>query len=328
MPRRIAVLAEHKNGELSEVTYELLAAGRRIAQSEQDRLEAVLFGEGVEPLSAGLGAADTVLLLEHPGWTFPFTSESVAPLAAVIRERDVDLVLVAGTNVSMGLGTGLAAFLGAGFVNFCTGLRDEAGSVILTSRLFGGKIVTESRLRENRGVVSVYPGSFPVEEGRGEGCPPVERIRAAVEAPKIKFLTFIEPQAGDVDITKQDILVSVGRGIQSQDNIELAEELAQVLGTVVSSSRPVVDQGWLPLTRQVGKSGMIVKPRLYLALGISGAPEHQEGMKNAKTIVAVNTDPKAPIFDIANFGAVADLFEVVPALIDVLKRKKVESRGG
>ncbi len=125
-----------------------------------------------------------------------------------------------------------------------------------------------------------------------------------------------------MDITQQDLLVAVGRGIQQKDNLELAEELAQALGGAVCASRPVVDQGWLPPTRQVGKSGMTVKPKLYLALGISGAPEHQEGMKGAEVIIAVNTDPKAPIFDIAHFGAELDVLDLLPALTEAIQAKK------
>jgi electron transfer flavoprotein alpha subunit len=150
----------------------------------------------------------------------------------------------------------------------------------------------------------------------------VETVALDVPAPTVKFCEFIEPEAGDVDITKQDILVSVGRGIQGEDNLELAEELAEVLGGAVCASRPVVDQGWLPMTRQVGKSGMIVKPRLYLALGISGAPEHVEGMQGAKTIIAVNTDEQSPIFNVAQYGVCADLFDIAPALVDAIKERQ------
>jgi len=150
----------------------------------------------------------------------------------------------------------------------------------------------------------------------------VEEPAVSLPPAKVTFKKFIEPKSGDVDITKQDVLVSVGRGIQSQDNIALAEELADALGGAVCGSRPVIDQGWLSLTRQVGKSGMIVKPKAYLALGISGAPEHWEGMQNSALIIAVNTDAKAPIFDGAHYGVVADLLDIMPALTEKIKAKK------
>ena len=133
---------------------------------------------------------------------------------------------------------------------------------------------------------------------------------------------YEEPAAGDIDITQQEVLVSVGRGLQGEANLDLAEELAEVLGGAVSGSRPAIDMGWLPMTRQVGKSGMQVKPKLYLALGISGAPEHVEGMKDSTLIIAINSDAGAPIFNVAHFGVAEDLLEVVPVLIDKAKERK------
>jgi electron transfer flavoprotein alpha subunit len=147
----------------------------------------------------------------------------------------------------------------------------------------------------------------------------VESVAAAASPGRMAFRGMIRPEAGGVDITKQEILVSVGRGIESQENIELVEELAEALGATVSASRPIIDSGWMPKVRQVGKSGLTVKPKLYLAVGISGAPEHLQGMKDAELIVAINTDPNAPIFDVADYGVCADLFDVVPALTECAK---------
>jgi electron transfer flavoprotein alpha subunit len=162
--------------------------------------------------------------------------------------------------------------------------------------------------------VTLVVGTAPAEPGSVAGSPPIERIGVAAADGRIRFRRFIRPEAGDVDIARESILVSVGRGIGEQENLELVEVLATALGGVVSSSRPIADAGWLPRTRQVGKSGQRVKPRLYLALGISGAPEHLEGMRGADLIMAVNTDPRAPIFGVAHYGAVADVLDVIPAL--------------
>jgi electron transfer flavoprotein alpha subunit len=160
----------------------------------------------------------------------------------------------------------------------------------------------------------VVAGAYPAAAGRVAGSPTIERVSPPPPDQRVRFRRLVRPEAGDVDITREGILVSVGRGIGEQENIELVEALASALGGAVSSSRPIADAGWLPRTRQVGKSGLRVKPKLYLALGISGAPEHLEGMRDAELIVAVNTDPRAPIFGVAHYGAVADILDVVPAL--------------
>jgi len=167
-------------------------------------------------------------------------------------------------------------------------------------------------------IVSVVTGAFPAAAGRGTTA--VEQIGAPIPLSDLRtrFTRLIRPAAGDIDITTYDKLLSVGRGIGGKENIELAQELAGALGAALAGSRPITDAGWLPKTRQVGKSGLGVKPKLYLMLGISGAPEHLEGMKDAELIIAVNTDAKAPIFDVAHYGATCDLFEVAEAMLEQL----------
>jgi electron transfer flavoprotein alpha subunit len=152
--------------------------------------------------------------------------------------------------------------------------------------------------------------------------PKVEDVSVTLQkAPGVSFKRYIEPEAGDVDITQQDVLVSVGRGMQSQDNLQVARDLAKELGGAVCGSRPVIDQGWLPMSCQVGKSGATVKPKLYIAAGISGAPEHVEGMKGAELIIAINTDPGAPIFGVAHFGIEEDATDVLPALLEAVRAR-------
>ena len=172
-------------------------------------------------------------------------------------------------------------------------------------------------------ILGLLPGARAAEKGRSDQKPQIEDVQVTLpDTLRVQFKKYLEPEAGDVDITKQDVLVSVGRGIQTQDNIALAEELAQALGGAVSGSRPVIDQGWLPLSRQVGKSGAAVKPKLYLALGISGAPEHVEGMRGAEVIIAINTDAHAPIFNVAHYGVVGDLFDIVPPLTEEINKRR------
>ncbi|MDO9111849.1 MAG: electron transfer flavoprotein subunit alpha/FixB family protein, partial [Desulfatirhabdiaceae bacterium] len=276
-----------------------------------------------------LSVSDSVFVLNHPQLDMPSSEVVAALLKTLVEQKNVFLMLIGGTNVSTGIGPKLSFRLNLPFINFCKNIRLENGSVILTSQLFGGKILSDVRLPDNNGVVSVYPGSFPIDAGKSDRKPFIEVLDLPLwesiplgEETKVIFKQYIEPEAGDIDITKQDILVSIGRGIANADNIALVNELADALGGALCASRPVIDQGWLPLSRQVGKSGMNVRPKLYLALGISGAPEHQEGMKNSQLVIAVNTDSKAPIFDIAQYGVVEDLFEIVPQLIEELKKMK------
>lgn len=322
MSQGILIWAEHLRGQVSEITFEMLGIGRQLANALKVPLVAAVAGEGVTSLANQLGMADKVLLVENPALTLAPAATQASVLHALVQQEQAALVLVGGTNVSLGVGTILAIRTKLPYINFCKAARAEGDAVIATSQLFGGKILADTRLPNHRGILSVYPGAFPAEAGRRAGTP--ELIPAAVEVASspVKFEQFIEPETGDVDITQQEVLVAVGRGIQSQDNIPLAEELAAALGGAVCASRPVIDQGWLPLSRQVGKSGMTVKPRLYLALGISGAPEHWEGMQGSRLIVAVNTDPKAPIFDGAHFGTTVDALDLLPVLTEKVKARK------
>ena len=185
--------------------------------------------------------------------------------------------------------------------------------------------MTEISLPDKTTLITIIPGGYKPEEGQSTAAPDITMVDApAMEDLRIKLKQYIEPEAGDVDISKESILISVGRGISNQDNVEIAEELAEAFGGVVCASRPVVDQGWLPTSRMVGKSGQKVKPKLYLAFGISGALEHVEGMADSETIIAINSDPTAPIFDIAKYGVEIDLFD----LIDTLIEKVTEAKGG
>lgn len=178
--------------------------------------------------------------------------------------------------------------------------------------------MAESDLADTTTIITMIPGGYKPEEGQG-GPPEVMPISVSVADLRVTLKEYIEPEVSDVDITQEDVLIAIGRGIQSEDNIELAEELAELIGGAVCASRPVVDQGWLPTPRMVGKSGQLVKPKLYLALGISGAPEHVEGMAGADNIIAVNIDPGAPIFDIAKYGAEVDLFDLIDYLLEALE---------
>ena len=322
MANAILVLAEQLRGEICDITYEMLGAGRALAGATGVPLYAALLGSEAAPLAGKLGAADKVFVVDNPQLNLAPAGTVAVALKALMDQTQAGLLLLGCTNVSLGIGSVVAAKSGLPLVNFCRAAKADGGAVVCTSQLFGGKILSDVRLADSRGIVSIYPGAFAPDAGKSDKSPAVEKVEVPVEAPKVTFKQYLEPETGDVDITKQNVLVGVGRGMQTQDNLQLAEDLAQVLGGAVCASRPVIDQGWLPLSRQVGKSGMNVKPRVYLAFGISGAPEHWEGMQNSQCIIAVNTDPKAPIFDGAHYGVVGDALEVLPALTDKIKARK------
>lgn len=322
MANALLILAEQLRGQISDITFEMLGAGRSLAEALGIPLYAVLLGQEAGGLAGKLGMADKVFVVANPLLTMAPADTVARALAQLMKREQAGMVWVGGTNVSMGIGSFLAAETGLPFVNYCRAAKASGGGVDLVSQLFGGKILADVRLADARGIVSISPGAFPLEAGKTDKAVVVEPVELAVDAPRTAFVKYLEPDTGDVDITKQNVLVAVGRGMQTQDNLALAEDLANVLGGAVCASRPVIDQGWLPLSRQVGKSGMSVKPRLYLALGISGAPEHWEGMQGSQTIVAVNTDPKAPIFDGAHYGICGDALEILPLLTDKVKARK------
>ena len=325
MSQDVFVLAEHLKGQLTDSTFELLGIGREIAAQAGGRLVAVLLGKDVRLLAEELGAADVVLYVDDERLSELVPEAYWRVLAGLIREKEPKLTLLPTSSLGMDLGGAISVELNLPLIAFCKQLAVQDGSIVATCELYAGRAVVEAEIRDGAGLALVLPGASPADKGRSERTPAVEEVQPAPDLAevRVRFMALIEPPPGDVDITRQDILVSVGRGIQRQENLPLVQELAEALGAVVSSSRPVVDQQWLPATRQVGKSGMRVKPRLYLAVGISGAPEHVEGMRDSQLIVAINSDARAPIFNVAHYGAVADLFEVLPRLTEAVKKQRV-----
>jgi electron transfer flavoprotein alpha subunit len=301
----IFVLVEHHDGTVADPTHELLGKA-----AELGRPIACLFGNGARGLADGL-AAEAVLSVEDPMLERFLPEAYAATLAALVDARDPRLVLIANTTVGMDVAGALSARTGRPLVAYCTEIGFEGDATVMTSQVYGGKLSAEVEV-DRPAIASVIAGSFEPATG---GSPAIEEVAAPdLSGVRTEFLARVEPEAADVDITAEEILVSVGRGIGGEENIELAQELADALGATVSGSRPVTDAGWLAKTRQVGKSGRKVKPKLYLACGISGAPEHLEGMSDAELIIAINSDEKAPIFDVAHYGTTEDLFDVLPAL--------------
>ncbi len=319
---KIFVFPEVYQGEVKEISFEILGLAQEIKEKTGGDLHVLLAGKGVKEFVPQFGLADKVLLLDNEKLegVSPFIYQNI--LFQVLKDRAPELILFGHTSIGMDLAGFVALKLNFPMVAFCKNVKAENGHLMATSLICGGKILADVKIKDNKGVCLVLPGSYPAEKGKVEGTKEVEELSLSEIEEKIKFEKFIIPEVEDIDITKENILVAVGRGIQNQENLEVAEELAQVLGGALAASRPVVDQGWLPLTRVVGRSGKSVKPKLYLSLGISGAPEHVEGMKDAGLIIAINTDPNAPIFQTAHYGVVGDIFDIVPALVEEIKARK------
>jgi electron transfer flavoprotein alpha subunit len=314
MANDILVLADHLRGQLSDPTLELVGKARELAGATGGQVVVALLG--APDLAGQIAGADTVLTVDHPTLT-DYTPEAwEKTLLHIVNERQPRLVLIANTTIGMDLGAGLSAAWGAPLVAYAVRLEADGGDIVATAQVYGGKLLAEVALEGDKGICTVVAGSFPATAGGGS--PSVEAVAPppGLDDLKTSFLTMVEPEGGDVDITAAEILVSVGRGIGSQDNLDEVQELADALGAPLSASRPVTDAGWLPKTRQVGKSGLKVKPKVYLTFGISGAPEHLEGMRDAELIIACNTDANAPIFDVAHYGTTLDLFDLVPAITD------------
>jgi len=305
----ILVVAEHLNGALDESTFELIGMANDLGNS------VVAFIGGSDDMVGQLGAASKVVRVDAGADFNPETYG--AALVAVADHVNPQVVLTSGSSMGMELANMLSAQKSWPLAVAATKVSID-GDVKAESALFGGKIIATTNLGSGPCVVAVVAGSAPADAGRKDGRPAVESVDMPATAGKVTFKKLIMPESADVDITTKDVLVAIGRGIGSKDDIEVAEELAEALDAAVAASRPIIDAGWLPKSRQVGKSGLKVKPKLYIALGISGAPEHLEGMKNSSTIIAINSDKNAPIFDVAHYGMVADLFDVVEELTEAL----------
>jgi len=312
MSNDVFVITDHMDGKFSDVSFELVGKARELASALGGQAVAVVVGSGVD---SNVFASDSTIHVDDAALS-QFNPEAYGRvIEALIKEKSPRLVIFGWTATGMDLAAWLSARLGVPCAAY---VKDIGADLTMSCQAYGGKLMAEIAPEGDMAIAACLAGSFPAEAGQGSTAATTMASPVPLDGLKIKFVEAIKPAGGDVDITAQTKLVSVGRGIGGKENIELAEELAEKLGAALSCSRPVVDAGWLPRTRQVGKSGLKVKPKMYFMLGISGAPEHLEGMKSAELIIAVNTDKKAPIFNVAHYGATADLFEVAEEMLELL----------
>ncbi len=319
----VLVVADLEGDSISNGTLELIGAAGQWTETHGGQVLAALLSTDGASQAMRLAAADRILAVDNPVLAHYCPGPFLDALSEIVRREAPRLVLFASSTVGLDLAPGLAAVLKTPCLGNCRAFDAEGDAVMATCSYCSGKLVAELQAKGRPVVLTLLPGAFhpATRIGKGE----LEPVAMELAEGAIRFEEMILADQSDVDITQQDVLVSVGRGIQQEDNMELAQELAEALGGELAASRPIVDQGWLAATRQVGKSGMIVKPRLYLALGVSGAPEHVEGMSGSELTIAVNTDPEAPIFEIADYGVEMDMLDLMPELTEVLKRKRAVS---
>jgi electron transfer flavoprotein alpha subunit len=319
----IFVLAEHRMGELRDVCFEMLSAGKKLSTALHVQLVAVLLGHDTGDFCGALRKwADRTIVVDDEKLA-NFNAEAYQRvLSVIVKEHRPVITLIGHTSFGMDLAASLATELDLPLATDCVDLRLEKDAFLATRQVYGGKLKADVSFVSSPCMATLRQGAFPVGEAGPEGEVVTMVSPLKEDISYRRFLQYVEAVVGDVDITQADILVSVGRGIREAKNMVLVEELAKAVGGVVACSRPIVDSGWLPTDRQVGQSGRTVKPRLYLAVGISGAFQHIAGMSNAETIVAINKDPRAPIFSVAHYGIVGDLFQVVPVLTEKLKEMK------
>jgi electron transfer flavoprotein alpha subunit len=315
--KEILVVAEIRQGEVRPITYELL----NISKCVNGKITCILLGNDVKEIAKELAdKADEVLLIQDDSLE-NFNSELYwHALKEVIEERKPYIVAMGHTSMGMDLAPYVADQLDLPIVTDIVRIEEKDGRLVVHKYVYNNKLLAELKLKESEGyVLTIRQGEFKDEVGGKEGSI-IERSFSPPETLKKRFIEYIEPETVGVDISKADVIISVGRGIEDEANIELAEELAEMINGVVAGSRPVIDSGWLPKERQVGISGKTVKPKLYLALGISGAFQHIVGMKDSDLIIAINKDPEAPIFQVAHYGVVGDIFEIIPELVDKLNQ--------
>ena len=304
----VLVIAEHLQGRVRDVTYELVSAARTL----EGPVTVAVIDEDPASLEVSREGVDEVVHVKVARSEFE-NDVYQAALESLLADRKPEVVLLGFTVNSMGYGGAIAAKLGLGFASDVFAVAREGESLVVTRAFYGSKVHAELEFPAGKPVLlllrpTVWP---PAAAG---GSPTVSEHALGPVESRARNRELREAAKSDVDITTADFLLSIGRGIGEQENIAMFEELAQKIGATLAVSRPIVDAGWISNARQVGQSGKTVKPKVYLAFGISGAVQHLAGMKTSETIIAVNTDPEAAIFDVAHYGAVADLFDVAEEL--------------
>ena len=320
MAKGIFVIAEQRDGALRKVSFELASAARKLADQSGDEVSAVLLGSGIESLAAELGkfGVDKVFVGDNAALE-PYVTEAHAQVVAkILKDNDAAIALFGASVQGKDLSARVAAKLAGGLATDCTDVKIDGGKFVAVRPMYAGKCFGEVVFNTTPAMASLRPNVFAAVENAKAAA--VTKVDVAVDAPKSKVLEVQKDTSGKVDLTEANVIVSGGRGMKGPDEYKILEELADVLKGTVGASRAAVDAGWRPQKDQVGQTGKVVSPNLYVACGISGAIQHLAGMSSSKCIVAINKDAEAPIFTKADFGVVDDLFKVVPELTAACKK--------
>jgi electron transfer flavoprotein alpha subunit len=324
----ILVIIEQREGKLNRVSYETITAAQAIAAEMNWPIEAAVLGANPQNIASEVaGKKLQKVYAVGSDKLEPYTPDGyVAALKQFISEKQPNLVLMPHTYQVRDFAPQLATALQRTLISDCIGYRKEGDKLLFTRQMFQGKFAADVAFTCDAPWFATFQaGAFRGDQAQdGASAAPVETVSANIDGGAIRNkpeAPFKEAKQA-VDLTQAEIIVAVGRGIKEQKNIELAKQLAEALGGEIAASRPICDAGWLPMDRQIGSSGQTVSPKLYFALGISGAIQHIVGMKGSRAIIAVNKDSEAPIFEIADIGVVGNLFDIVPPLIEEVKKAK------
>jgi electron transfer flavoprotein alpha subunit len=320
MAKGVFVIAEQRDGALRKVSFELASAARKLADQTGDEVSAILLGSGVENMAAELGkfGVDKVFVGDNAALE-PYITEAHAQVVAkILKDNDAAIALFGASVQGKDLSARVAAKLAGGLATDCTDVKVDGGKLVAVRPMYAGKCFGEVVFNTTPAMASLRPNVFAAVENAKAAT--VTKVDVAVDGVKSKVLEVQKDASGKVDLTEANIIVSGGRGMKGPDEYKILEELADVLKGTVGASRAAVDAGWRPQKDQVGQTGKVVSPNLYIACGISGAIQHLAGMSSSKCIVAINKDAEAPIFTKADFGVVDDLFKVVPELTAACKK--------
>jgi electron transfer flavoprotein alpha subunit len=326
---KILVITELRQGKWNNASFETLVAAQQIAKDTSGTVSVLVIGKGVGAFADELATKNVaeVLSVEHDLLEAYTPDGFCVALKQVIESAKPALVLFPHTYQVRDFAPKLAAMLGKGMIGDCIGYRHQSGKLVFVRQMFQGKTAADVTFTATAPwFASFQSGAFRADllAVHPSGKAPVNAISVSLNASQIrtKPLDLFKEAKSAVDLTQAPLIVAIGRGIKAPENIPQAEALAKAIGGEIAASRPICDEGWLPMERQIGSSGQTVAPKLYLALGISGAIQHVVGMKGARTIVAINKDQNAPIFEIADYGIVGDIFEIMPALTEALEKAK------